>query len=468
MTRELGKMVFPCMSVWAKTRRRIGGERTQLLLDRYIEEYLAGNENATDLSVAYFNVAMDAWVRSGLRDAPTRVKRLLDRMKQLRGSRPHDLRNLSPDVISFSTWILSLGRCRTPFAAKQAQVILQYLEENNMAPNTLTYNAVLLCLVHENSLDKAIRAQEIVDRMEMRYQAGHKECRPDVCSYQSIMAAWSRTASAGTPQKVEEILAFLDQESKNGRKDLTPNIHCYAAAIHAWRFSDERNRARRAYEIFQNVRRRAMEDNDPNLLPNVVTCTAVINACAYPRHHSERKDALEIARLVWDELEYCDYGKPNFMTYAAFLGVIATTLHPNDPRRDEMACRTFRRCCNYGLVGRNVLEKFVHAASPELFQLLLGDYVTTKKEWKRLDIPENWKRNVRGEVHRRNEDDAFGEELPLTQVDRDRLSRIRELTGGIGPYSRRRDDSENCEDNDDEQLENRDSNWPLFKSIRPD
>ena len=93
-------------------------------------------------------------------------------------------------------------------------------------------------------------------------------------------------------------------------------------------------------------------------------------------------------------LQSPQYGTPNFLTYAAYLQAIATTLDEGDSMRDDETKRIFAQCCQAGQVGEIVLVKLRKAASPGL----LADLLANVKDTERL--PSSWTRNVRGERRR--------------------------------------------------------------------
>ena len=177
--------------------------------------------------------------------------------------------------------------------------------------------------------------------------------------------------------------------------------------IHSWARSSERNRARHAHQLLSVMIRKyndaereySVNNTKKNksrsqmLKPNVKTLTAVLNACAWPAESSERADSFAIAQLVMTELSSGTYGKPNFLSYAAYLAVCGTTLDAG-PERDAEAERTFRDCINAGEVGKIVLEKLYIAASPKLLHDLLGDHLDGSGQ---ITIPSFWNRSIKGE-----------------------------------------------------------------------
>ena len=123
------------------------------------------------------------------------------------------------------------------------------------------------------------------------------------------------------------------------------------------------------------------------------TFTAVLNACSRPVDESESDEAFSIAKLTMAELSLGTYGQPNFLSYAAFLLVCATTL-PYGYERDAIVKSTFEECVKAGQVGQIVLEKLHLSASPELVDELIGEFRETSGH---INIPKQWKSRVQGE-----------------------------------------------------------------------
>mmetsp|Transcript_17767 Transcript_17767/g.26913 ORF Transcript_17767/g.26913 Transcript_17767/m.26913 type:complete len:545 (-) Transcript_17767:46-1680(-) len=414
----------------ARDRTSEGAKRAQLLLDRYVQEFVAGNRHAIP-EVQLFNIAMDAWVKSRRPDAPKKIKHILKTMQDLRQT--HNLCDLVPDVISLSLFCLAWARSREPVATEKAHKILHYMECKGLQPNTKTYNAVLLSHVHSNKRDKALAVESLINHMKKRCEAGNFNCCPDICSYQSLIAAWSRTSMYGTPQKAEEVLYFLDEESRNGKEYLRPNCHCYVAAIHAWSHSEELEKSRRAYELLQHMRE--LYEQEPtyiDLKPNVVAYTAVLNACSLPADKAESESALQIAQLVMEEMRVYKYDKPNFLTFSAFLQVLGSTITPGT-RRDQLALEIFEQARASGQVGYLTLEKLRHA-SPDTYSCFVKDITEKNGDGTHIvQIPFEWSCNVVGE---REPSRRFIKDDTTSNIVRSNYIRLKEVKKKHGQHTR--------------------------------
>lgn len=428
LTEEVLKQMVPAISRWGRRKNIGSAERAEELLERLIEESIAGNPCA-ELTAPMFNAAMNGYAKIG---HPQGVVRILRRMEALQSQYDH-LAHLKPDVFSMSTLATAWAKSRSPEAATKALGILNYMDVQKLSPNTITYNAVLHALAMGDQIDKAVQVEDVVRRMERRYVDG-EDCKPDIYSYQSLIQAWARTSLPGSPQKAEQILRYLDQQSEDGDKGLSPNVYCFTTTIHAWAKSCEKKRARSAYEILQHMRKRYMENYSKRVKPNVVAFTAVLNACSWPEDFSERQEAFQIAQLTMAELSLGTYDKPNFLSYAAFLSVCASTLDEGD-YRDEVIRNTFVECVKAGQVGQIVMEKLKVAASHDLYDELVGKYL---KDDGTYAIPRMWTLSIKGE--RSSDTHDLGTRIwknmdSISESSKLRLKAVQKFGGKSGVYS---------------------------------
>jgi len=417
------KQMMAAVPRWSKRKSFEAAQRAEDLLGRLIQEAIAGNphmrtkatttseENSSAptamLSVNLFNAAMDGYGKIG---EPSGVQRILRRMESLRTSGVADFEGLAPDEFSMSTLATAWAKSHSEEAARKAEAIIQYMDLRGLIPNTITYNSVLHAIAVGSECDSALRAEDMVERMKRRHEENGEDCQPDVYTYQSLIQAWSRTTMPGSPHKAERILRSMDNESSSGKSNsqrLAPNAYCFTTVIHSWARSSEKNRARHAYQLLNVLTRRfhdaKSEYNINNskknksrcrlLKPNVKTFTSVLNACARPVRESEKEDAFAIAQLTMAELSLGTYGTPNFLSYAAYLSVCATTLEVGT-KRDAETKKVFRDCIKAGQVGQIVLEKLHTAASPELLDELIGEHLDERGQ---ITIPPHWNKSTEGE-----------------------------------------------------------------------
>ena len=161
---------------------------------------------------------------------------------------------------------------------------------------------------------------------------------------------------------------------------------------------------------------------------------AVINACACPALDLEKEESFRIAQLTFDEICYNQqYGAPNFLTFAAFLRVCATTLNPGTGR-DEVVRNIFSQAKNSGQVSVAVVEKLKAAASEALYEELINpNFEESDGSW---NFPRSWTRFVKGEQTSQGNIQVRDRR---SRPEAARLHEVRLLSGAAGRFSRGND-----------------------------
>jgi hypothetical protein len=73
-------------------------------------------------------------------------------------------------------------------------LLLEMLEQydmgnNNVKPNTITYNSVIDAWANSKDPNAGIRAEAILQRMEEQYKMGNRDVEPNTLSYNSAINA---------------------------------------------------------------------------------------------------------------------------------------------------------------------------------------------------------------------------------------------------------------------------------------
>jgi hypothetical protein len=318
------------------------------------------------------------------------------------------------------------AKSRAPDAADQVEAMLRFMELKQIRINTNVYNAVIHAIAISHDTDKALRAEDIVKSMIERSEKDGQNCYPDVYTFQSLIQAWAYSPVGGAPQRCEQILRRMDDEAeKTKNKSLMPNIYCYTTLIHAWARSNEHGRARNASRLLNEVYERWNESGkSKRFKPNVKTFTATLNACARPAVESEKRDAFEIGKQTMDKLATGIHGRPNFLSYAAFLSVCESTLEPGI-ERDAIVKKTFEKCARDQMVCETVLRKLFSAASPSLLDSLVGAYNDGDGN---IVLPDSWSSNVHGERSVGRVAQSRRIHAPISESSHHRLKAIGELS----------------------------------------
>jgi hypothetical protein len=252
-------------------------------------------------------------------------------------------------------------------------------------------------------------AESLVRRMRQWGVA----CRaPDLYTYQTLMTIYSKSRRPDAPAKTETVLRWLLQQSSastalsdaTAAARLQPNTHCYTALMRAYAYSTTAShKAAHAWRLLSELQRRYESLGIRTCRPNVVAYTGVLNACGGQQAPDERNEAYVVAQRAWQALlDHPQYGRPNYLTYAAYLQALISTLPRHDVRRDEDTRSIFAHCCEAGQVGAIVWNKLRLAASPDLWHEICATAAAEGESGPEFDqryenLPLSWRINVQGE-----------------------------------------------------------------------
>jgi pentatricopeptide repeat protein len=99
-------------------------------------------------------------------------------------------------------------------------------------PDTYTYNTLINALAKSGDGNSAARAEEILNVMEQRFQAGDKSFKPNTRSHTSVIDAWAKSGEAGAARRAEQILENLKAlYESTGDTDIKPNVYTANAVM---------------------------------------------------------------------------------------------------------------------------------------------------------------------------------------------------------------------------------------------
>eukprot|EP00553_Chaetoceros_curvisetus_P007057 CAMPEP_0204632356 /NCGR_PEP_ID=MMETSP0717-20131115/24841_1 /ASSEMBLY_ACC=CAM_ASM_000666 /TAXON_ID=230516 /ORGANISM="Chaetoceros curvisetus" /LENGTH=314 /DNA_ID=CAMNT_0051650203 /DNA_START=24 /DNA_END=965 /DNA_ORIENTATION=+ len=310
-----------------------------------------------------------------------------------------------------------------------------YREEGNQSarPTAVSYNSVVNAWAKcRDNQDSAIRAMDILDRMETLYQKGDSGVKPDIFSYTSVIDAFAKQGTEEAAQKAQELLGMIEsryEETKDA--DIKPNVRtytsvinaisrskerpqkaealldriedenkqidvvCYNALLNAWGWSSETDKAQRAHKIFQRMVELHASGVNTNAKPDLISLNSLLNACAFTdnRDKDASSAALDIAISTYEMCSAGEYGTLNHLTYGTMLMIFNKLLPRNDLRTDLMKNICYQ-CCQSGNLSGFVVTQLIRGLPTKDLKDVFGKAVVIDKMKKvRIDkrrVPKEW------------------------------------------------------------------------------
>ena len=316
------------LDAWAKSGRKEAPKRATAILQHMEQLNQKGHEDVRP-DVFCYSAFINAWAKSREKGAAQRAEAILDHMLKLQEAGREECR---PNTICFNSVIDAWARSKDAAAPERAEALLEKMEElhrqgnKDVCPDTVSYNVVINAWAKSREERSAQRADAILDHMLKLYDEGGREgCRPDTVSFNSVIDAWARSKDRNAPKRAEALLEKMEELYRQGNKDVCPNTVSYSAVINAWAKSREKGAAQRAEAILNHMLK-LQEAGREECLPNTVSFTAVIDAWAKSRD----KNAYTHAQKLFQQMQSIGKAvKPDVLMYTSLINTLAVSSTPD-------------------------------------------------------------------------------------------------------------------------------------------
>eukprot|EP00579_Thalassiosira_antarctica_P017121 CAMPEP_0201946168 /NCGR_PEP_ID=MMETSP0903-20130614/54282_1 /ASSEMBLY_ACC=CAM_ASM_000552 /TAXON_ID=420261 /ORGANISM="Thalassiosira antarctica, Strain CCMP982" /LENGTH=874 /DNA_ID=CAMNT_0048489261 /DNA_START=64 /DNA_END=2686 /DNA_ORIENTATION=- len=341
-----------------------------------VEEVL---ENLSQPDKQSYNIVLDAWGKSQLREAATRAESLLDCMERKCRHDP----NVAPDGYSFTSTINAIERSRhhTERGSWAEKVFRRMKEMHSQGlveePTTPVYNALINTLISSEESGSLERAEALFLEMQTANLTNTRTFNTMIKCY--AMFERSRgdgeIASFSRPRKAERLLDEMEISyySKGMTTAISPDKYSYTTVISAYGRSNTQRKAAKAYAILQRMIDSYQEGNSA-AKPGTFAFNAVLNACAHTRFPEERLEAFTI--LCSTLILQRDWAKPDHTTYGTFFQACSRLLPTDETRKWRVVEAVFNSCVKEGQCGQMVVRNLKNVASPELYDAMVGRFLT--------------------------------------------------------------------------------------------
>jgi hypothetical protein len=337
------------------------------------------------------NILMEGIIKGGVSDAPEQALGILTEMeKRFRNGQL----KMMPDECSYSAVIkayVTYKRKNSGWIAEELLGRMWDLHRHHQGkpPDINVYNSVINAYASLKSYRTVKKAKQLLTKMESGETGLPK---PDLITYNTVIKAMRNGNKEEGAVMAENILSRLECLGKD-EPNLLPDYYSYTAVINAYGRSSSSKKAEKALEIIQRMTE-AQRHGNAAVVITIYTFNAALNSCAFVNGSVEEKArAFEIATEL-DNLRVESGELADSTWYGTMLRACSTLIPPSE-YRENLVDLCFQEACDKGCVGRLVLQQLKFAANREQqFRLLQknldeGDYVGLD------ELPEKWTRNSR-------------------------------------------------------------------------
>ena len=195
--------VLDVLRYWNKHRSVEGAEKAQMILERCTEfnAYGVAGPHPLKMNTGHWTMVIDSWAKSGHPDAGRKASDLIERMDEY---------GVRLNRVTWNSWIrahssvTTKGNNRAMMSQSDndedaSDVVKNLLQgmEDDIGPHNMQINDYNNLLALYAKQGNALEAEKFVKELVDRYNDGEISCRPDLCSYNSLMDAWANAETGG-------------------------------------------------------------------------------------------------------------------------------------------------------------------------------------------------------------------------------------------------------------------------------
>eukprot|EP00547_Thalassionema_nitzschioides_P014504 CAMPEP_0194247968 /NCGR_PEP_ID=MMETSP0158-20130606/17310_1 /TAXON_ID=33649 /ORGANISM="Thalassionema nitzschioides, Strain L26-B" /LENGTH=863 /DNA_ID=CAMNT_0038984129 /DNA_START=63 /DNA_END=2650 /DNA_ORIENTATION=+ len=366
------------IDAFGKSRDPVGAVKAEEVFEQMEAEFRSGNQKAKPTTIS-FNTLMNAWVQTGKEGSIYHAEELLGRMEDEYAAGNHNVR---PDVVSYSIIMNGWSKLRVPSSLEKTadafnRMVKSYKAGNERAkPNLHSFVSLLQATVHSGREDAPDHAEKLLRTVYADYVNGNKTIKPNTKAFTLVIDSWAKSGKQNAGKRAEALLDWMFELYEKDHDDsFRPNQITWCVVINAWAKSRVFGKASGAKAVLDRMIK--LYESSPSMKnkPSTIAYTAVINAAAYAVEDSaEKAIAFQIATDTFKELHSSDYGKPNDVTYTAYITACQNLIPEEDIRASTIQVM-FKRCCKEGMLSNRVLQRLQSALTEEQLKGLMKDTV---------------------------------------------------------------------------------------------
>lgn len=275
------------------------------------------------------------------------------------------------------------------------RMVKAYKSGNQSArPNLHSFVTLLYAVVNSGRPGAPQQAENLLRGMYQDYKNGNVAAKPNTQAITLVIDCWAKSGSRDAGEKAEALLDWMiELYRETNDESFKPNPVTWNAAVNAWAKSRVFGKASRAKGVLDRMVSMYESDKE-GAKPNTFIYTAVVNAAAYTVGDvTEKQNAFRIATNTLADLENSNYGKPNHVTFGAYM-TACRNLIPEGESRALAVGDVFKKCCQVGMVNEMVLQRVQSALSTEQLRKLFQSSVTQDGAIDVSNLPMEWRRNV--------------------------------------------------------------------------
>ena len=221
------KIYTVAIEAWGKSDEAAGAERAQTIHDAMIQTYRETKDPRIKPTSKSYNTLMLAWAKSKNPLAIMGAEKILRTM--LTESDTESV--VRPDSVTFAIILNIYARQSGEEAIIKAETLVNSMSGLQVKKNNSVYSALQDVYVRSGKKDAPEKAMSVLQEMLSAHSKGHVRSRPKIVNYNNVLCAYSRTPSQNSALRAVEMVNRIEAPAEEGGYDIDPDRLTYFFAI---------------------------------------------------------------------------------------------------------------------------------------------------------------------------------------------------------------------------------------------
>jgi hypothetical protein len=241
--------------------------------------------------------------------------------------------------------ILADASRRERDAARKAWSVLEKVPDMKLSADADMYTSVIIALARSKQSGAAHRAESVLKEAVALFPPirdsdgnAHGMTRE---AFNVILTAWAKSGEEDGPERAEKLLVYMDKVDKNNGSPglVNPTVSSFTSLIDAYAQINDWDGVNKSEGVLNRLLDEYLENNDPELEPNVASWTIVISAWTRLSRKNYKGAANKAERLLKRMETLHEAGRvsfpPDVITYITCMNAFAASKTPDGPIRAE-------------------------------------------------------------------------------------------------------------------------------------
>ena len=221
------KLYTITIEAWGKSNEDAGAERAQNIHDTMIETFEETKNQRIKPTTKSYNALILAWTKN---KTPLAMKAAEEALRQmLTGSNTTEA--VQPDAVTCAIMLDMYARKKCDDSVTKSEALIRYMNSVNVKKTNFVYSALQEVYLRSGRKDAAKSTMSVLNKMLHEQAVGGCNIRPNIANFNNVLCAYSRIPSKDSALRAIEMLKRIEASTEDGGYGVDPDRLSYFLTI---------------------------------------------------------------------------------------------------------------------------------------------------------------------------------------------------------------------------------------------